>query len=164
MRKLLILLIIIIPIGLLTACSTTKDLNNKMRALASDLPGVYKINVKQGNIVTQEMVDQLRPGMDKRQVKFLLGTPLLVDPFHINRWDYFYTLDQAGERKEQERITVIFDGDKLASLKGNFRPSNEPKPMMVNTEVVDVPKREVKEEGFIEKTLHTLGIEYEEKF
>lgn len=164
MRKLLILLIVIISISLLTACSTAKDLNNKMRSVAGDLPGVYKINVKQGNVFTQEMVDQLRPGMDKRQVKFLLGTPLLVDPFHTDRWDYFYTLDQAGKRKEQERITVIFDGDKLASLKGNFKPSNEFKPMMINTEVVDVPKRKVREKGFIENALHTLGIEYEEKY
>ena len=53
-----------------------------MLAVADTLPGVYKIDVIQGNVITQEMINQLRPGMDKRQVKFILGTPLLVDPFH----------------------------------------------------------------------------------
>ncbi len=53
-------------------------------------PGVYKINVEQGNIVTQEMVDQLKPGMNRRQVRFILGTPLIEDTFNQNRWDYLY--------------------------------------------------------------------------
>jgi outer membrane protein assembly factor BamE len=163
MRKLLILIIIVLPVTQLIACATAKELNEKMVGVADNLPGVYKINVKQGNVVSQEMVDQLRPGMDKRQVKFLLGTPLLVDPFHPNRWDYFYTLSQAGKEKERERITVIFDGDKLVNLKGNFKPSNEFKPMTINTEVVDVPKRAKREIGFIERTLRSIGIGDQDK-
>ena len=54
-------------------------------------PGVYKINVEQGNIVTPEMVAQLKPGMTRRQVKFILGTPLVEDTFDIDRWDYIYS-------------------------------------------------------------------------
>jgi len=164
MRKLLILIMIFISSSFLLACSTTKTLNDKMLEVADTLPGVYKIDVHQGNIVSQKMIDQLRPGMDKRQVKFILGTPLLVDPFHKDRWDYFYDITKAGKQLKRERITVIFDTDKLISLQGNFKPSNEFKPMTINTEVVDVPKREERKRGVIEKALHAIGIEYEEKF
>ncbi len=135
-----------------------------MLDVADNLPGVYKVNVRQGNSVTQEMINQLRPGMDKRQVKFILGTPLLVDPFHKNRWDYFYYLNIAGKQQKKERVTVIFNADELVSIKGNFKPSNEFKPMTINTEVVDVPKREEKKKSAIEKALQAVGIEYEEKY
>ena len=164
MRKLLISLMIIISSSILLACSTTKTLNDKMLDVADSLPGVYKVNVRQGNIVTQEMINQLRPGMDKRQVKFMLGTPLLVDPFHKDRWDYFYYLNVAGKEHKKERVSVVFNGDELITLKGNFKPSNEFEPMTINTEVVDVPKREKKEKSAIERALQSIGIEYEDKF
>ena len=164
MRKLLILLMTFIAVQTLTACSSTKTLNEEMLAATDKLPGVYKIDVRQGNLVTQEMINQLRPGMDKRQVTFILGTPLLVDPFHKDRWDYFYNLKTAGKQTKQERVTVFFNDNKLVNLKGNFKPSNQFQPMMINTEVVDVPKREKEEQGIIEKALRSLGIEYDEKF
>lgn len=63
-----------------------------------DFPGVYKISIPQGNIITQEMVDQLRPGMTKRQVIFVMGTPLIRDPYHQDRWDYVYNF-QPADRK-----------------------------------------------------------------
>ena len=69
-----------------------------MLDMADTLPGVYKINVQQGNLVTQEMVDQLRPGMDKRQVKFILGTPLLSDPFHKIVGTIFMTQSKLGNK------------------------------------------------------------------
>lgn len=163
MRKFLILLMVMTSTQLLLACSTTETLNEKMRVAADNLPGVYKIDVRQGNLVTQEMINQLRPAMDKRQVTFILGTPLLVDPFHKDRWDYFYTLKEAGSETKKERVTVIFNNNKLVGLKGNFKPSNQFQPMMVNTEVIDVPKREPEEIGIVEKTLKSLGIEYDER-
>ena len=61
-----------------------------------DFPGVYKISIPQGNIITQEMVDQLRPGMTKRQVIFVMGTPLVRDPYHQDRWDYVYNFQPGG--------------------------------------------------------------------
>jgi len=164
MQKFLITLMIVMACLILTACSTSNTLNEKMLAAADNLPGVYKIDVRQGNLITQEMINQLRPGMNKRQVTFILGTPLLVDPFHKDRWDYFYDLKTAGKQNKQERITVFFADNKLVNLKGNFKPSNQFQPMLINTEVVDVPKREKEEQGLIEKTLHSLGIEYDEKF
>ncbi|WP_407314976.1 outer membrane protein assembly factor BamE [Pseudomonas sp. nanlin1] len=86
-------------------------------------PGVYKIDIQQGNVVTQDMIDQLRPGMTRRQVRFIMGNPLLVDTFHANRWDYLYSLQPGGGERQQERMSVIFnDNDQLVSLAGDFMP------------------------------------------
>ena len=86
-------------------------------------PGVHKVNIEQGNIVTQEMVDQLKPGMTKRQVRFLMGTPMVHDTFHASRWDYVYTLQKPDDEPRKERISLYFDGDLLASFSGDFLPS-----------------------------------------
>ncbi|MCO5787923.1 outer membrane protein assembly factor BamE [Pseudomonas sp. G11-1] len=85
-------------------------------------PGVYKIDVQQGNVVTQEMVDQLRPGMTQRQVRFIMGTPLLQDTFEPNRWDYLYSLQAGHSPREQERISLMFEDDLLVGLAGDFVP------------------------------------------
>lgn len=85
-------------------------------------PGVYKVDIEQGNIVTQEMVDQLRPGMTKRQVTFVMGTPLVRDPFHQDRWDYVYSYQPGGGERGQERLSVLFENDELVSITGDFRP------------------------------------------
>ena len=83
-------------------------------------PGVYRINVEQGNIVTQEMVDQLEQGMSRRQVRFILGTPLLEDSFNRDRWDYVYRISNGGKVLEEQRLTVFFDGDELSHFTGSF--------------------------------------------
>ncbi len=86
-------------------------------------PGVYKIDIQQGNVVTQDMIDQLRPGMTRRQVRFIMGNPLLVDTFHANRWDYLYSLQPGGGERQQERMSVMFNGnDQLVGLSGDFMP------------------------------------------
>ena len=86
-------------------------------------PGVYKIDIQQGNVVTQDMIDQLRPGMTRRQVRFIMGNPLLVDTFHANRWDYLYSLQPGGGERQQERMSVLFNGnDQLVGLSGDFMP------------------------------------------
>ena len=88
-----------------------------------DFPGVYKISIPQGNIITQDMVDQLRPGMSKRQVIFVMGTPLVRDPFFQDRWDYVYSFQPGGGQRGQERISVFFTDDQLVSFEGDFVPS-----------------------------------------
>jgi len=88
-----------------------------------DFPGVYKISIPQGNIITQEMVDQLRPGMTKRQVIFVMGTPLVRDPYHQDRWDYVYNFQPGGGERGQERLSVLFENDQLVSLSGDFEPT-----------------------------------------
>ena len=85
-------------------------------------PGVYRIDVEQGNIVTSEMVEQLKPGMTRRQVRFVLGTPLIEDSFHANRWDYRYTLRNGTKTLEQNRLTVFFEGDALVNVTGTEVP------------------------------------------
>lgn len=85
-------------------------------------PGVYKLEVQQGNIVTQDMVNQLQPGMSRAQVRYILGTPLLTDSFTNDRWDYFYSLKDGEGEYSKERLTLVFAGDSLVSLQGNFRP------------------------------------------
>lgn len=82
-------------------------------------PGVYKIDVEQGNIVTEEMVAQLKPGMTRRQVRFILGTPLLEDPFNQNRWDYPYSKRNGLKILSESRLLVYFDGDSLVKYEGD---------------------------------------------
>ena len=85
-------------------------------------PGVYKINVEQGNIVTQEMVDQLKPGMNRRQVRFILGTPLIEDTFDQNRWDYLYVESNGKKILRETKLTVQFEGDDLVQISGDLVP------------------------------------------
>ncbi|OIO79512.1 MAG: outer membrane protein assembly factor BamE [Hydrogenophilales bacterium CG03_land_8_20_14_0_80_62_28] len=82
----------------------------------------YRIEVQQGNLVTQDMLDRLKPGMSPSQVRFVLGTPLIVDPFHKERWDYAYRLEKGGKVVEQRRITVLFEADKFKGLEGDVKP------------------------------------------
>jgi outer membrane protein assembly factor BamE len=81
----------------------------------------YRIDVQQGNVVTQDMVSHLKVGLTKDQVRFVLGTPLLTDMFHADRWDYVYRLEKGGSGEvEQRRLTVFFDQDgKLARVGGD---------------------------------------------
>ncbi|MBA4503386.1 outer membrane protein assembly factor BamE [Marinobacterium marinum] len=92
----------------------------------SEFPGVYKIDIPQGNVVTQEMVDQLRPGMTPSQVRYILGTPLVSDSFSENRWDYIYSIKEGSGRRYQERISLFFEDGKLVRLGGDFRPGSKP--------------------------------------
>ena len=85
-------------------------------------PGVYKINVEQGNIIDQEMADQLKPGMSRRQVRFIMGTPLVEDTFNQNRWDYPYVKRNGRNVLSESRMTVIFEGDSLLSVEGDYLP------------------------------------------
>ena len=97
----------------LAACSTVPRIVNE-----------YRIDVQQGNVLSQEMVSQLRPGLTKDQVRFILGTPVLTDMFHANRWDYFYWLKKGNSGEiETRRFTVFFDADgKLRNVAGDVAP------------------------------------------
>ncbi|GAB6042464.1 outer membrane protein assembly factor BamE [Endothiovibrio diazotrophicus] len=114
---------------------------------------VHRIDIQQGNVVEQEQVDQLKPGMTKRQVRFLLGTPLVEDPFHAQRWDYYYSFKPGSGEREERRLTLHFQDDRLVTLEGNYRPRApgeiEPKPP---EQVLTVPgegaPREKDEKGF----------------
>lgn len=81
---------------------------------------VYRMEIQQGNYVTQEMVSQLQPGMTRDQVRFVLGTPLLTDIFHENRWDYIYRRTRSGGREvDERRLSIFFENDKLVRVEGD---------------------------------------------
>ncbi len=88
------------------------------------------------------MIDQLRPGMTKRQVAFIMGTPLLADPFHDNRWDYIYSNQPGGEPRVEKSISLVFQNDELTGLQGDFRPGNLPSVEMTKDTTVNIPKIE----------------------
>lgn len=71
------------------------------------------------------MIDQLRPGMTKRQVIFVMGTPLVRDPFHQDRWDYVYNFQPGGGQRVGERVTVYFANDELTRIAGDYQPDPE---------------------------------------
>ena len=85
----------------------------------------YKINIQQGVVVTQEMSDQLKDGMTRDQVRFVLGTPILKDPFHADRWDYPFRFQPGRGRIEERRFTVWFENDRLARWNGDSLPTEE---------------------------------------
>lgn len=111
--------------------------------ILTNLPGVYTVDVQQGNIVDQSMIDQLRPNMNKRQVLYIMGSPMLVDFFHQKRWDYLYSAQIEGGDRQQKRISLFFDNDQLTGVQGDFKPSEVPVIKTSEETTVDVPKREL---------------------
>jgi len=95
----------------------------------------YKIDIQQGNIINAEQLEQLKPGMTRREVQYILGTPLVEDPFHAERWDYFYSLKEGREKnRQQQLITVVFKSDSLADIEGVPETENvrAKKPQVIN--------------------------------
>jgi outer membrane protein assembly factor BamE len=92
---------------------------------SANVPSIkpYKMDIQQGNVVTPKMMMQLRPGMTKAQVRFIMGTPLLVDSFHADQWNYFYQMRKDGKIIEQRRVILEFDGDSLARVRGDVIPA-----------------------------------------
>jgi outer membrane protein assembly factor BamE len=126
--------IVLLISPLLVSCTT----------ILENFPGVYKIDVNQGNIVDQTMIDQIRPDMTERQVLYILGSPMLVDAFHQKRWDYLYSNQPSGEDRQQKRVSILFSADDLVtSIQGDFKPSPKPVPKPSEETTVDVPKRDI---------------------
>jgi len=100
---------ILLPLAILAGCGSL------------DAVGLspYKIDVQQGNVLSQDSVAKLKTGMTPAQVRFLLGTPLVSDPFHPNRWDYLYRLEKGGKLRETRHVVVVFENDHLKGLEGD---------------------------------------------
>ena len=109
------ILFILLPL-LLTSCSWFSANMPKLSLTP------HKLDVSQGNLVTSEMRAKLKLGMSRAQVKDVLGTPLISDPFHANRWDYIYRFTREGKLVEQQRLTVFFEADKLARIDDSDMP------------------------------------------
>lgn len=144
MRKLLTLIAIIASF-LLVSCAGDP--------IASRLPWVYKIEIQQGNVIKQDDVNQLRLGMSRRQAQFILGNPLIADPFHANRWDYYYqyipgTKGEGEARKE--RIALFFEEDRLVKLDGSILPDpNAPATAPNQIATINVPRQEIDDPGIL---------------
>ena len=86
--------------------------------------GVYKIDINQGNYLSQDMVDRLQVGMSRQQVRASLGTPLVTSAFRDSRWDYVYEFTRQGKVREHRQFTVFFVDDKLARWEGDEMPQS----------------------------------------
>ena len=106
----LAVLALLLSTGLLCACGFV------------GFPGVYKIDVEQGNLVDQEMIDQLQRGMSRRQVRFIMGSPLVEDTFNPDRWDYPYVIRNGQDVIREAQVSLFFDGDTLKSIRGDYLP------------------------------------------
>jgi outer membrane protein assembly factor BamE len=97
---------------------------------------VYKLDIQQGNVLERDKVAQLKVGMTKRQVRYLLGTPLIIDTFNQDRWDYFYSLkDYSPEHREgifhQERLTIFFENGQLSKMDNQLMAAKLASPVHV---------------------------------
>jgi outer membrane protein assembly factor BamE len=105
----------------LGACSSVTERSRD--ALHAITP--YKVEVVQGNFVSKEQVEALKPGMSRQQVREILGTSLLTDVFHSDRWDYVFTIRRQGVEPQQRRLTLYFKGESLDRFAGDPMPSEE---------------------------------------
>ncbi|WP_153117240.1 outer membrane protein assembly factor BamE [Rhodocyclus tenuis] len=129
----------------------------------------YRIDVQQGNVLTQEMVAQLKPGQTREQVRFILGTPMLIDMFHADRWDYVYRLRKgATDTVETRRFTVFFDADgRLFRVAGDVAAASagdagaEPEVRSRLIDLGSVPEGTAapatEQRGFFGRMLETVG-------
>lgn len=129
------------------------------------LPIIYRPLVVQGNVVTQEVIDELKPGMTKKQVEFIMGTPLLHDVFHDNRWDYYYGIG-IGSIELEKRVILHFENNQLARIIGDYYPQ-PPKEGEGQTEeiekIITVPDWSPGERTLFEKAMKTVGMDDEEQ-
>ena len=88
-------------------------------------PRVSNVAIQQGNVITQEMVDRLKVGMTRRQVAFVMGEPVLRDPFNPNRWDYVYSLQVGNVTYQKVRMSLFFDNDVLTSFSGDVPQTSQ---------------------------------------
>ena len=122
--KLAALSTLVIGIGTLAGCARHELPRPADLPSFGDLPFVHRIDVQQGNVVTQEMIAQLAVGMDKKKVNFVMGSPIILDTFHSDRWDYLYSFQPGHGHAERRRITLYFADEKLARIEGDVKPAS----------------------------------------
>jgi len=125
-----------------------------------NVPLLYKIDIQQGNVINQEMLNKLAPGMDKKQVKYIMGTPVIIDPFHNERWEYIYSLQKGGKVREQRHITLHFENGKLEHISGDIEVSNIPRreeEIVTEDNAIIVPESEQEEKGFFSRLFKKIN-------
>ena len=162
----------VLAVALLPACKSVE---------IPKVPGVtpYRMVIQQGNFISQEMVSQLKPGMTKEQVRFILGTPLVTDIFHAERWDYVFFRESPNGKREQRNLSVVFENSKLARVLGDLlpaegtvqsggfetqvKPEAKPKPVAGPAPKAEDNKaveeaKEKKEPGFLDRLREKIGL------
>jgi outer membrane protein assembly factor BamE len=118
-RRTLSVLAVFAFAALLAGCGSVDSTSRRIATAFTP----YKIEIVQGNFVSKEQVEALRPGMSREQVRQILGTPLVTSLFHGDRWDYVFTLRRQGVEPQQRRLTVYFTGENLQRVEGDTMPS-----------------------------------------
>ncbi|MDM4766955.1 outer membrane protein assembly factor BamE [Pelomonas sp. SE-A7] len=105
--------------ALLAGCSSMPSLSDLASVTGDKVLGLvtpYRVEVVQGNVLTKELVSKVKPGMPRAQIRDLLGSPMLADAFHEDRWDYVFTIQRQGAPKQHRKVVALFEGDKLKTL------------------------------------------------
>lgn len=158
MHKLLISISLASSLAL-GGCGSMADLGNAIPNALDRMPLIYRPTIQQGNVISQDDINQLQPGMAKRQVRFLLGTPMLDDVFHTDRWDYLYTKGVGSRPEEIKKVTLEFEDDRLVSIEGDYRPMPVTEQAPEDREiVVEVPDWEGDRKGFWARMLDSVGL------
>jgi len=103
----------LVAVLLLSACTMPKF----------RIPRVHRITIQQGNLITQDMIDKLKPGMSRKQVAFVLGEPVVKNPFNQERWDYVYTVFIQPNFRSEKRLSIFFVDEHLSYFTGDFKPT-----------------------------------------
>ncbi len=118
MRHPMLLLCTLLGVSLLSGCESLQRTDSLFGFITP-----YRIDIVQGNAITQEQAAQIKPGLSRLQVRDVLGTPLMTDPFHANRWDYIFTLRRPGAEAQRRSVVVYFEGDVVKSIEAPPLPS-----------------------------------------
>lgn len=110
MLNLLKVLSLVVCVAILGACSSLR------------FPGVYRIPIQQGNYLEEEMIEQLEVGLSKRQISYIMGTPMIQDTFNPDRWDYFYNLKRGDKELRSNHFVVYFENDQVTHWEGDYTP------------------------------------------
>lgn len=165
MQKLLISIAITASLSL-SGCSTVGDGLESVASVTEIIPRaldkaplIYRPEIQQGNVITQEQVNKLKPGMSRRQVRFIMGSPTLQDIFHDNRWDYPHTSGVGSTPDKMEYLTVYFEDDRLVRIAGDWHPQplSEQKPEE-KPAVVSVPDWEPESKTLFGRVMQTVGM------
>ncbi len=169
MRKLLISVAISASLSGCSSIDIDKDtwdvFGNAIPNSLEKLPFVYRPQIIQGNLITQDNVNQLQPGMHKKQVQLIMGTALIQDIFHDNRWDYYYGMG-IGHIELEKHLTLYFEDGKLARIVGDYQPlppiKGEGLPEDPKT-IIPVPDWQPPNKTLFEEVMNVVGLESDDK-
>ena len=146
------LVVALAAIAGLAACSSLPSLDQLPSVTGDKVLGLvtpYRLEIVQGNVLTKELLARVKPGMSRAQVRDLIGSPLLTDVFHDNRWDYVFTIKRQGAPEQKREVVLMFDGEKLKTVTApDDLPTENEFIALINTfkSSKPVPKLELSEE------------------